>query len=275
MSSSIRNVRAVLLVPILITLTLALFLPKAAQDCTHTAEFCWNCSSIGYFTAGSVYEKNLNTLFLSTIIKTGQNDIELFRNASSGQSPDEVNAIGLCRGDVNSASLCATCLNETSRNLLQWCQNRKEAIMWGLLCMIRYSSQPIFSIKSDEPRQILASSETVPDNSTFKEALMPLLNDLVEKAASSATKFAMNSTALPNGEPLHAVLQCTPDLSQTDCSACLNDSASKIQEGKEGGRVFKPSCTLRFRTGAPFDKDMESTAISLGPPSSPPPQPGV
>ncbi|KAK4797571.1 hypothetical protein SAY86_029897 [Trapa natans] len=56
------------------------------------------CGSTGNFTANSTYQENLSSLLSS--VSSDDNITYGFYNISSGQSPDQVNGIALCRGDV-------------------------------------------------------------------------------------------------------------------------------------------------------------------------------
>ncbi|KAJ0097419.1 hypothetical protein Patl1_27483 [Pistacia atlantica] len=67
---------------------------------------------------------------------------------------------------------------------------------------------------------------------------------------------------------LYGLAQCTPDIVSSDCNKCLDDCVSEISEssyGKEGGRVYKPSCNIRFEI-YPFYSQ---------PPPPPPPPPSL
>ncbi|XP_062088354.1 cysteine-rich receptor-like protein kinase 26 [Humulus lupulus] len=230
-----------------------LFTPNLAQlqGCTSRAEYCWSCSNIGNYSSNSIYQKKLYKLLLS-FSSLDQNSLG-FYNISSCRGSNKVNAIGLCRGGLAFDS-CRSCLNVTSHMILERCPNTKEAILWGELCLVRYSNNSIFSIKEDEPIRTLASPNEAADAQQFKVVLKPLLDDLINKAASDVKKYAIGSEKVPNSEPIYALVQCTPDLTQRQCSDCLQDSSSKIPgccAGRNGARVLKPSCTLRYESG-PF-----------------------
>ncbi|PON32382.1 Cysteine rich receptor like kinase [Parasponia andersonii] len=232
-----------------------LLTPNLAQlkDCTSSAEYCWNCSDTGNYSANSIYRKNLNSLLLS-LSSIQQNNLG-FYNVSSGQESGQVNAIGLCMGGLDS-DRCQSCLNITSHMVLERCPNRKEAILWGERCMVRYSNNSIFHAMKEEPIKMLPSPNEASDAQQFRVVLKPLLDDLINKSASDVRKYASGSAKVQNSEPIYALVQCTPDLTQSECSRCLQDSSLKIPNccaGKQGARVLKPSCTLRFESGPFYD----------------------
>ncbi|XP_015886083.3 putative cysteine-rich receptor-like protein kinase 23 [Ziziphus jujuba] len=234
-----------------------LFTPNIAQSdsCTERAEYCWNCiSKDGNLThASTIYKQNLHSLLTSFVLETNNN--YGFYNSSWGQNPDKVNAIALCRGDVV-PNECRDCIKEASKRLLMNCPNGKEAIIWGERCLVRYSNSSIFYMMKEAPFKLVPSpNPSKAGAERYKKTLDPLLESLIRKASSgdSRRKFAYGNTKVPDAEDIYALVQCTPDLSQQDCSDCLVNSTLQIPgccAGKSGGRVLKPSCTLRYEYGA-------------------------
>lgn len=56
----------------------------------------------------------------------------------------------------------------------------------------------------------------------------------------------MNYTSLSR---IYGLVQCTPDISPVDCNTCLHVSVVDILslfDGKQGGRVLRPSCNVRY-----------------------------
>ena len=234
-----------------------LVIPTAAQYCYDT----------GNYTSNSTYRANLNTLLASTYSNT---EIDYgFYNFSAGESPNKVNAIVVCRGDV-STDVCRTCINESSSTLLQSCPNQKEAIIWAEKCVLRYSHRSIFNTLDTVPLLAYYNKGDVPDVEAFNKVLRPLLDSLRNRTASgnSTHKFALRSVPVPNFETIYALLECTPDLSRLDCNNCLSQVQVLIPQccnGKQGGRFVTPSCDIRYETYSFYDPATE-------PPQSPPPE---
>uniref|UniRef100_A0A7N2MRZ3 Gnk2-homologous domain-containing protein n=1 Tax=Quercus lobata TaxID=97700 RepID=A0A7N2MRZ3_QUELO len=113
----------------------------------------------------------------------------------------------------------------------------------------------------------------------FSQDLITLLDSKRVQAAAggSLRKFAAGNATAPNNQTLYSVVQCTPDLSDQDCSDCLTGAMGEIPnccDGKQGGRVIKPSCNLRFEVGLFYDATADNASSpSLSPP--PPPVPSV
>ncbi|CAN6690027.1 unnamed protein product [Malus baccata var. baccata] len=256
-----------LLILFVVPVLLDLLAPAGAQvndgTCTYTADFCWRCSNIGTYEDGGTYQKNLDTL-LSSFSSNDQTNSG-FYNSSMGQDPDKVNAIALCRGDV-SLNNCHTCVNQSSPFLFTNCSNQDEAIVWAERCMVRYSSKLIFGIQEDEPIKYVPSLTNAIDPQKFDLVLNLFLDTLTEKAASgdSLKKYAAGHTIMQESttnQTIYALVQCTPDLDKQNCSDCLKGAISKIPDccgGKQGGRVLKPSCNLRFEATLFYEPTADS-----------------
>ena len=232
------------------------------------------CLDKGNYTSNSTYNTNLNQV-LSSLSSNTEIDYG-FYNFSYGKSPDKVYSLGLCRGDVN-PDICRSCLNNATNLLPLLCPNQKEAIGGYDECMLRYSFRNIFNIKETSPSFYLWNPNNVSANyDQFSQDLMTLLvSKRVQAAAGgSLRKFAAGNATAPNNQTLYSVVQCTPDLSDQDCSDCLAGAMREIPnccDGKQGGRVIKPSCNFRFEVSLFYD----ATADNASSPSLSPPPPPV
>ncbi|GLT90706.1 hypothetical protein SLE2022_086260 [Rubroshorea leprosula] len=240
------------------------------------------CSiSNGYFTANSPYEANLNRLFSQ--LKSSDQDFNYgFYNISVGQSPDQVNAIALCRGDKKEND-CRSCLNVTISSLQEVCPRNKEAIAWSEFCTVRYSTRKIIGVMEVDPfaQKHRFDSQRVPhDIKDFDRALSFLLKNLSVGAATgdSLFKYAVGSTVA--SQRIYAMMQCTPDMSHENCSACLATASGVRMRnfcyGNTGCRILQPSCFLRYGIDLFWDDSAEITIVPFSPPSptegsSPPP----
>ncbi|KAL4288961.1 hypothetical protein AHAS_Ahas19G0338500 [Arachis hypogaea] len=203
----------------------------------------------GNYTANSTYSSNLNTLLSN--LSSNKNIDYGFYNFSYGKDNDRVNAIGLCRGDVKQND-CLSCLNDSRVLLTSLCPNQKEAIGWYDKCMLRYSNQSsIFNRMETYPSFFMRNSGNATDVDEFNKVLDTLLNDLISNASSgnSKRKFAASSAKGPGFQTVYGLVQCTPDLSQQDCYACLIQAITGIPQccdSKKGGRILEPSCNFRY-----------------------------
>ncbi|CAL5408439.1 unnamed protein product [Camellia sinensis] len=93
------------------------------------------------------------------------------------------------------------------------------------------------------------------------------LYEILEKTFSNLTIVATSNPlnhmyATSSINKLYSLVQCTPDLSPTDCRTCLNVTVSellRLLKESEGGSVFSPSCNIRFES-YPFTLDPSGTA---------------
>ncbi|KAK2644353.1 hypothetical protein Ddye_019548 [Dipteronia dyeriana] len=202
----------------------------------------------GNFSANSTYQANLNHV-LSSLSSTTQIDNGFF-NASYGENQDAVNGMILCRGDVTPDS-CKSCIKNSTQEIIKRCPNQKESFIWYDDCMLRYSYRYFFSNMEFGPYFWMYNLNNVTDVKQFSEELGDLLDDLKDEAASggSLRKFATGNATVTNSQSIYALAQCTPDLSEKQCSDCLTKATNLLPtccQGRQGGRVISPSCNFRY-----------------------------
>jgi hypothetical protein len=229
--------------------------------------------------SGSGYKANLNHLFSS--LSSNSTEIDYgFYNSSYGEKPHEVYAIALCRGDLKPDE-CRNCLNISKDYLtLERCPNEKEAIVWYDECMLRYSSRSIFSSMEETPEFFIVSIYNISAGDAkfeFNKDLWNLLQNLRDGAATggSLRKFATGKVAAgPNFQTMNALVQCTPDLSEQDCSYCLRrafENFWRSYAGAIGGRVLRPSCNFRFENFDFYHRTADAPSPLPPPVSAPSP----
>ncbi|KAM4127390.1 hypothetical protein ACJW30_02G086300 [Castanea mollissima] len=209
------------------------------------------CSNTGTFSTNSTYANNLNLLLSSLPSNVTANGG--FYNASAGQDPNKVYALALCRGDLDTVK-CYTCTNASSLDITKQCPDQKEAIRWGAECILRYSNRNIFGTMEVLPSQWVPNPNNISstDLDRFNQTLNNLMGRLVKQASlgsSSIKYFAVGDKSFSSSRNVYGLVQCTPDISQMDCRICLEGAVADISScsgGKEGGRVFKPSCIAWF-----------------------------
>ncbi|CAN1234719.1 Cysteine-rich receptor-like protein kinase 26 [Linum perenne] len=248
----------------LFLLLLLLLLPSCI-----TAADCSNDS--GNYTAGSTYRRNLNNLLAS--IAADNRTSSRFYNSSSGQAPDRVNVIGLCRGDVT-LNDCRECMIKATSSILEECPNQKEAFSWyDNSCMIRFSNRYIFHALEMSPTTYFLTFSNASGPVPFMEAVETLFFKIRGTASSSRERFATGEQR-HDFRTIYGLLQCSHDLSSELCDECISGVVSQLSsccEAKLGGGVINPSCYMRFEIFR-FYTETESPATSPPPLlSSPPP----
>lgn len=107
----------------------------------------------------------------------------------------------------------------------------------------------------------------------FSNVLMSNLSQAVTDAVSSPRKFDARKAEFTAAQTVYLLVQCTPDLTNQDCSTCLQISFNQLPQDKVGGRFILPSCNSRFEI-YPFYNQTAVKALSPPPPVSAPPRTG-
>ncbi|XP_038895731.1 cysteine-rich receptor-like protein kinase 10 [Benincasa hispida] len=227
----------------------------------------------GNYTDNSTYRANLQRILSS--LPTDKRIVEGFLNVSYGEKSDRVNAAALCRGDVT-PELCRSCLNDSVLELPKRCPNQKEAAIWYLNCMFRYSDRRIVGVVRDIPTFWMWNIEDAMDQKRFGQVVQGMLAQLAGEAAmgDSKLKFSAGNVTTDSDDYwiVYGMMQCTPDISQAQCLDCLQIVAGVVQTwcpGKIGARIIRPNCYLRYEIFSFFD----STAVSRVSRSTSPPTP--
>ena len=235
------------------------------------------CSTTGNVTSNSTLRQNLNTL-ISTLSSNTQIDYG-FYNFTAGEGTNKVYATGLCRADLSPTD-CRSCVNMSAHELLQLCPTQKEGVMWYMNCTARYSNNSIFGVMETKPTRALTSGN-VSNLTEFNAVLVPLFYDLRVRASAGGIfrKIAVGTAYYKSDNfTIYGLMQCSPDLSEMDCSNCLVVAQNYIQgccSGNSGLRILAPSCNLRIETDQFYDSTLVQSPPSLSPPPSPPPSKGT
>lgn len=238
-----------------------LALAKAQQPADQPVMLYNKCVGKGNYTTNSTYQANLNQLLTSIYTNTEINNG--FYNFSYGQDADTVYSIALCRPDI-SPGACRSCIRNASDSLVRNCTNFVEAIGGLDDCMVRYANRSIFNLLEEGPYfWVYDIRVNVSDVVGFNQSRMTLLDRLRDEAAAgdSRYKYAMGQIAAPNFQTIYALVQCTPDLSASECRDCLYNASGLIPQccdARQGGRVIYPSCNFRYEIDRFYDPSSNS-----------------
>ncbi|XP_057777759.1 cysteine-rich receptor-like protein kinase 44 [Salvia miltiorrhiza] len=231
----------------------------------------------GNYTSNSTYATNLNSLISSLPPNINDNG---FLNATAGQTPDRAYATALCRTDFQKES-CRSCIREAADELLRsLCPNRRQGILFKLICTLRYSDESLSGGAGAESYTIYSRSGQARFPEQFNQKLRALLRGLREQAAAGGPlmKIAAGNETAPDYQTVFALVQCTPDLSEMGCTTCLISSEQFICcENNTGAVVYRPGCYLQFGV-APFYnlsriEEVRAMILPLPPPVPAPPLP--
>ncbi|XP_050288809.1 cysteine-rich receptor-like protein kinase 44 [Quercus robur] len=230
-----------------------------------------DCSTSGNVSSNSTFRANLNTLISNFSSNTQIN--YGFYSFSAGEGTNKVYATGFCRADLTTTD-CSTCVNNSARELLKLCPNEKEGIMWYMNCTVRYSNNSILGVIEFTPTQALVAG-LVSNLTESNEVLKTLFYDLRVGASAGGDfgKVAVgNANYKSQNSMIYGLMQCSPDLSEIDCSNCLVRAQSYFQDccSKYAGvRILAPSCNLRIETEQFYGSTLVESLPSLSPPPAP------
>ncbi|KAK3445956.1 hypothetical protein EUGRSUZ_A01727 [Eucalyptus grandis] len=203
------------------------------------------CSSSENFTAGSPYESNLNKLTSFLYTKTPSSGFGL---GSIRQYQDQVYGLALCRGDT-SPSDCKACVADAGAEIRRRCPRNKGAIIWYDNCMIKYLDTDFFGQIDNANKFYMWNVNNVSYPEAFNGRVRGLLTGLVEEAYTVPKLYATGEMGLEDKTKLYGLVQCTRDLSATECKECLEGAIGELPsccDGKEGGRVVGGSCNFGY-----------------------------
>ena len=242
----------------------------AAQN--YLFHFCSNTT----YAQNSFYSSNINSL-LSSLSSNATGNIEFYNTTAGQTTTNPVYGLFLCRGDVT-ADVCRRCVANATQQLASNCPREKVAVTWYDECMIRYSNESIFSTVAVRPGVFLLNTQNITEQDRFNRLLNTSMTELARKSSNFSIgdkKFGVDEVKFSDFQNLFNLVQCTPDLSSTDCNSCLQAAINLLPsccDGKQGGRVLLPSCNVRYELYQFYNVP---TAPAPAPgPAPPPPSPG-
>ncbi|XP_049936324.1 cysteine-rich receptor-like protein kinase 25 [Nymphaea colorata] len=221
-----------------------------AMSCTHD-HINHRCSTTGNYTAGSVYELNMEAVF-STLTKDAPPFG--FSNVTVGQGSETVYGLVQCRGDVDQQD-CKACIFNSTIQIVEYCPNTMDAIIWYQKCQLRYSNTDFFGkLNVDDSGGWHWTSGKVTDSKGFNEKLGHLLKDLTSLATTepaSKLMFATGNIPYTDLQTIYGLAQCTRDTSLADCKQCLDTTRSQIPttcDTAHGCEIATGSCRVVYDT---------------------------
>ncbi|CAO2204770.1 unnamed protein product [Urochloa humidicola] len=223
------------------------------------------------YTRGDAFQANLDALLSSlpaaTVTSSG------FATSTTGgaaATPAQVFGLAQCRADITPSD-CAACLNHTAHEMATGgaCPGQKNAMLVYEGCLLCYSNtsffgapdngDPIFSVGN-----VQNNVSTQPER--FASELSALMGNLTGKAAyGSPRKFAVGEVRHAAFVTIYGMARCTEDMTADNCYICLEivvKTIPKCCSGKEGGRVFSQSCSVRFEVYRFYNEEAAEAAMS-------------
>ncbi|CAD6256534.1 unnamed protein product [Miscanthus lutarioriparius] len=277
---------------VLMLLLILCFLPMiAAQP--------WQICGTRNYTANTTYQFNIDYGLSYSSLRTGRHP--LFAKGSTGEPPNTVYAVALCRGDLNTSS-CSACVDAAFKDARQLCGLSKDATIFYDECTIRFSDVYILDMDSSnrvntsaivDGALILMNISSEPmfpgwdaknqqATGNFTRFFKKMLSDTIAQVLSTTKYYAAirvdtndGSTTVPQ---LYCLAQCAPDLVEDICYDCIqnfSDLATANFAGRQGGRVLGLPCNLRYDTSKFFAGEptwISGSSNALVPSPSPSPQ---
>ncbi|MBA0748660.1 hypothetical protein Gogos_002652, partial [Gossypium gossypioides] len=224
-----------------------------------------SCPNTTTFTINSTYQANRDTLLssLSSNVTRGV----FFYNTTAGKNPDMVYGLFLCRGNI-STSACQACVTYAATHISRRCPLDKTAVVWYEECFLRYSNRNIFSVVTEIPTIYFLSGRssvvTISEEDRFVQFVLKMINETIAMAESrpaGVSKYVTRVENISSFQTLYIRVDCTPDLLGADCGRCLRRARAYIPAGRQGGRAFNPSCSVRYE----FNPFFNLTAVAALP----------
>ncbi|GMP75298.1 hypothetical protein CsSME_00032446 [Camellia sinensis var. sinensis] len=180
------------------------------------------------------------------------NNLNILLDTTIGNNIDQVYGQALCRGDVT-PEVCRDCIKNASQEIMTVCPTQN-AIIWHEFCQVRYSHMPFFS--SMVYNGMYPASNKQEKSISDRVSLIKVLKDFMNKLSDEATinpsnlMFATGKTKFSRNESIYGLVQCTRDISRSDCRHCLNDEFGDLEaccSSLQGGKIFSRNCNMRFQ----------------------------
>lgn len=227
--------------PLLFLCTLAFLLDIAFGDPPY--EICGTSSS---YANGSPFQNNLSNLLLSL---PSNASISKSYNTFSGSGTDRVYVLYMCLNYVSNET-CQNCLTTAIEDIVKLCPQAKEAVVWEELCQLHYSNSNFIGMLNVTGNIGKDNKQNVSEPEKFESVVKEILTNLTERASFnvSANKYATDDVPFED-KTIYALVQCSNDLSASDCNRCLQSAIRDIKGccyASIGARVMSRSCYLRY-----------------------------
>ncbi|KAL7244061.1 hypothetical protein ACSBR1_016315 [Camellia fascicularis] len=202
------------------------------------------------YTQNSPFGNNLKRLLKSLWSNTPLS--QGFNSTVFGNSTDQVYGQALCRGDVT-PEVCRDCVQNASLEVMTVCPTQN-AIIWHEFCQVQYSYRPFYAwdgytgMYPDSNKD----EKNISDIVGFVVVLKDFMNRLSDQAAFNPSNlmFATGKTKISTNETIYGLVQCTRDISRSDCRVCLNSEFGDLDgccDYRQGGTVLSRNCNMRFQ----------------------------
>ena len=216
------------------------------------------CGGTNSFEANSTYQAHLDSV-AATLPKNASTSPILFATAVVGTIPQQLWAMGLCRGDIN-ATGCFSCLTQAFKDLPNDCSYDKDGTIYYDPCILHYSGVRVLpggdAGMTTGTYTVNTNANVMSDPARFVSLRAALINATVAYAANNSTRLFATGEADFNHEfpKVYTLAQCRPDRTPAQCQRCLASIVAAnlgAFQNYIGGRVLAINCNYRYET-VPF-----------------------
>uniref|UniRef100_A0A803N943 Uncharacterized protein n=1 Tax=Chenopodium quinoa TaxID=63459 RepID=A0A803N943_CHEQI len=200
------------------------------------------CGGDQQYDQESEYANNVDLLLSNLTSRASTNK---FYNVSSGETPNQVYGLFLC-SSYTTDQVCQDCITLAQGEIRQQCPSSVASIVWYIECMLRYANHSIFAINDESVHRYMESGQA--KYSQYNQDLTDTFISLFSTATTGNSSLASSTTVyLTKDLTMTCFVECTPDLSPSYCSNCLNSALSKLTTpGTQSGGLLQPSCRLMY-----------------------------
>lgn len=208
------------------------------------------------------YQANLNNLL--SLLSSHSAESNGFGHRTSGHDhPNKVYGLYFCRGDAN-ATICNSCVENSSEMIKQVCPNNVSAIFWCPFCLLRYSNKNFFGKLSLWPR-IPMFDATQNSTGEFDSDARILMKGLIEMGSEAPLMFGTHMFNINGTQRRYGWVQCSRDITCEECRTCLSNMLQEVEyccEEKQVWRIFSPSCVVMYETQPFLLNDIQHDALA-------------
>lgn len=231
---------------------------------------------IGNYTEDSLYHENLMILLTSLSKSTLKNGY--FNDTIGSNGTNEVFGYAMCRGDLQLPEDCKPCLHYAVSEITKLCPYEKNAAISYEECFLRYSNENFFGKPTGIETYSNKKMNLTKDQEKFFHARADLFSKLLVEATNHSTSppfFAAGGQAVTSDLSVFGLLQCGRDLSEKDCSRCLDSNIQDVSiysNYSVGAMHVGKSCFVIFENKLFYNGKVPPSLAPSLPPSLPPPE---
>ncbi|KAJ4905731.1 Cysteine-rich receptor-like protein kinase 40 [Raphanus sativus] len=224
-----------------------------------TLEVVDGAKCYGSLAGNSSYAQNRQSLFSTLPNKVVTNGG--FFNASLGQYPNRVYALGFCEKYYEQKA-CFSCLESLTLDTQTSCGDSMNSFVWRsddedrFWCLVRSSNQSFGNFEVIQPLIDPSPDHIGPsiDMTFFMQQWEYTVNKTLEAATKADTSSVHKYYSIVKAEfteypHVYMMMQCTPDITSHYCEQCLGDCVKYFREqfrGRTGGMASFPSCLFKW-----------------------------